>query len=42
MVEALTVKAVGQVMVGCPVSSTLTMNMQVASLPASSVAVTVT
>ena len=39
--EALTVMEAGHVMVGDPVSSTVTMIVQVASLPASSVAVTV-
>ena len=38
---ALTVMAAGQVMVGLPVSCTVTVKVQTASLPASSVAVTV-
>ena len=40
VVGALTVMASGQVMVGLPVSCNVTVNVQVASLPASSVAVT--
>ena len=41
VVGALTVIASGQVMVGLPVSCTVIVKVQTASLPASSVAVTV-